>query len=111
MTFFLLIWSITSLGFFSLAASMEKHQKQLFSKPFSLKITQITKYLGWCILSFSLFLSIHYFSIANGVSYWIGILSFSALFVVIMLSYFIHYFKWINALLIIFIIFAIFRLY
>ena len=30
MMFFLLIWALTSLGFFALATSMSKHQKQIF---------------------------------------------------------------------------------
>ncbi len=32
MMFFLLIWALSSLGFFALACSMSKHQKQFYSK-------------------------------------------------------------------------------
>ncbi|MEG1093415.1 MAG: DUF3325 domain-containing protein, partial [Acinetobacter sp.] len=32
MIWFLIIWALATLGFFALASSMSKHQKQIFAK-------------------------------------------------------------------------------
>lgn len=87
MMFFLLIWSITSLGFFALAASMQKHQKQIFGYSLNTSKTILASIFGWLLLIIGLILCLFAGAMSNMISYWIGSLSFSALFVGLSLSY------------------------
>lgn len=87
MMFFLLILSITSLGFFALAASMSKHQKQIFGQVLDASKTRIATILGWVLLLIALILCLFAGAISNMISYWLGSLSFSALLVGLSLSY------------------------
>ncbi len=51
MMFFLLIWALTSLGFFALAMSMSKHQKQIFDTELRrLQKHNLPAILGWVLL-------------------------------------------------------------
>lgn len=93
MGFFLVVWSIAVLGFLGLAAAMDKHQKYFFLQPLNAKQTLIAKCSGWCFLAISLVIAIAHYQLADGISYWIGILTFAAFFVLAMLSYFSQYFK------------------
>lgn len=87
MMFFLLIWSITSLGFFALAASMQKHQKQIFGHILDAPKTRLAIILGWIILAVALVLCAITGALSNMMSYWIGSLSFAAILVGLSLSY------------------------
>ncbi|ATO18445.1 hypothetical protein BS636_01540 [Acinetobacter sp. LoGeW2-3] len=87
MMFFLLIWSITSLGFFALAASMQKHQKQIFGHFLDMSKTRLASIFGWVLLAIALILCILTGALSNMISYWIGSLSFAALLVGLSLSY------------------------
>lgn len=93
MIFFLLVWSISTLGFLALALGMEKHQKQLLTQPLNHKQTRISQFFGWFLLTFALIVAIAHYHIADGISYWVGVISFSAFFILLMLSYFNHLFK------------------
>lgn len=93
MILFLLVWSISTLGFLALAIGMEKHQKQLLSQPLTQKQTQLSQGLGWLILILALIVAIMHYHIANGISYWVGVMTFAACFTLLMLSYFSHLFK------------------
>lgn len=93
MGFFLMVWAISSLGFLGLAAAMDKHQKQFFAQPLNATQTNIAKWGGWVFIAISLIIAIAHYQIADGISYWVGVLSFAALFVLAMLSYFSQYFK------------------
>lgn len=96
MIWFLTLWSLSSLGFISLACSMSKHQKQLFGHELSPQKTTLAQYLGWIILGLSLMASIWHSNFSIGISYWLGAISFSALFVAWCLSYFETHFKMIS---------------
>lgn len=96
MIWFLTLWSLSSLGFISLASSMSKHQKQLFKHELDAKKTRLAQYLGWTLLGLSLIASIWHSNLSIGISYWLGAISFSALFVAWCLSYFEDYFKYIR---------------
>ncbi|CAM9178124.1 MULTISPECIES: DUF3325 domain-containing protein [Acinetobacter] len=87
MMFFLLIWALTSLGMFALAASMSKHQKQIFAKELDAPKTKIASILGWVILTIALILCLFAGTISNMISYWLGSLTFAALVVGLSLSY------------------------
>lgn len=88
MIFFILIWSISSLGFFALASSMSKHQKQIFGHELEASKTQLATIIGWVLLAISLVICLVSGAITNMASYWIGALTFSALFSGLCLSYF-----------------------
>ncbi|MCO8043703.1 DUF3325 domain-containing protein [Acinetobacter bohemicus] len=87
MMFFLLIWALTSLGFFTLAASMSKHQKQIFAKELDASKTRLTNILGWVILILPLIVCLFAGTVSNMISYWLGSLTFAALVVSLSLSY------------------------
>ena len=88
MMFFLLIWSLCSLAFIVLASSMSKHQKQIFGNELNAKQTRYATIIGWLLLTFSLVICILSGKLSNMLSFWVGILSFAALFVGVSLSYF-----------------------
>ncbi|MCO8081193.1 DUF3325 family protein [Acinetobacter lwoffii] len=87
MMFFLLIWALTSLGLFALAASMSKHQKQIFAQELDTSKTRLASILGWIILILALILCLFAGTISNMISYWLGSLTFAALVVASSLSY------------------------
>ncbi|MCJ8511926.1 DUF3325 domain-containing protein [Acinetobacter lwoffii] len=87
MMFFLLIWALTSLGFFTLAMSMSKHQKQIFDTELNPKKTQLATILGWVLLIIALILCLLTGFASNMISYWLGSLTFAALVVGLSLSY------------------------
>ena len=90
MMWFLLMWSLNNLAFFALASSMSKHQKQMFARELAPTHTRFASIAGWIILALTLMACISVAQISNGISYWIGTLSFSALFVGLSLSYYAH---------------------
>ena len=87
MMFFLLIWALTSLGFFALAMSMSKHQKQIFGTELKPAKTQIATILGWVLLIIALILCLLTGAASNMISYWLGSLTFATLVVGLSLSY------------------------
>ena len=87
MMFFLLIWALTSLGLFALAASMSKHQKQIFAQELDTSKNRLASILGWVILILALILCLFAGTISNMISYWLGSLTFAALVVALSLSY------------------------
>lgn len=88
MMFFLLIWSLCSLAFIALASSMSKHQKQIFGNELNTIQTRYATIIGWLLLTFSLVICILSGKFSNMLSFWVGVLSFAALFVGVSLSYF-----------------------
>lgn len=90
MMWFLLIWSLNNLAFFALASSMAKHQKQLFARELAPTQSRLARLMGWLILTLSFIACLYDMQVSNGISYWIGILSFSALLVAVTLTYFAH---------------------
>ena len=87
MMFFLLIWALTSLGLFALAASMSKHQKQIFAQELDASKSRLVSIIGWVILILALILCLFAGTISNMISYWLGSLTFAALVVGLSLSY------------------------
>lgn len=87
MTFFLLNWALTALGFFALASSMSKHQKQIYGQELTSGKTKLATLIGWILLLLSLAICLASGAISNMASYWVGALSFSALFIGLCLSY------------------------
>lgn len=88
MMYFILIWSLSSLGFISLASSMSKHQKQIFGQELETSKSHLAQISGWILLAITLVLSINSSSLSNGISYWVGALTISALSVGLWLSYY-----------------------
>ena len=87
MMFFFFIWSISSLGFFALASSMTKHQKQIFGHELNSQKTRYATIIGWALLIIALMVCIVSGSVSNMISYWLGALTFAALFTGLCLSY------------------------
>ena len=87
MMFFLLIWALTSLGFFALAMSISKRQKQIVDTELDPAKTQLATILGWVLLIISLTLCLLTGAVSNMISYWLGSLTFAALVVGLSLSY------------------------
>ena len=93
MIFFLLIWSLCSIAFFALASAMSKHQKQIFEHELDLSQTRLASILGWVLLIIALIICMISAQLSNMISYWIGVLTFSALFVGLCLSYLATYIR------------------
>ena len=93
MIFFLLIWSLCSIAFFALASSMSKHQKQIFGHELDAAKTRYAAFTGWVLLIIALIICMMSAQLSNMISYWIGVLTFSALFVGLCLSYLNTYIK------------------
>lgn len=87
MMFFLCIWALTSLGFFALAASMSKHQKQMFGHELAPQKTKLATVMGWVLLIIALILCLCSGAISNMICYWVGCLTLAALVVGLSLSY------------------------
>ncbi len=87
MIFFLLVWSLTALGFIALASSMSKHQKQMFGKELDASKTRLATILGWVLLIIALILCLLMGTVSNMLSYWIGSLTFAALAIALSLTY------------------------
>lgn len=88
MILFLVMWSLTSLAFFALASSMSKHQKQIFGRELDKSKTRLASISGWGLLLLALVVCIYQGTLSSMISYWVGVLTFSALFVGLCLSYF-----------------------
>ncbi len=93
MTFFFCVWAISALGFFGLASSIAKHQKQYFNKELNVNKSRLATLLGWCGLIISLGICLSLGKPSNNVSYWFGAITLSALFVGLCTSYYAQYFK------------------
>ena len=90
---FLFIWSINSAGLFFIAASMSKHQKQIFGHELKPLHTRIFKIAGWVLLILTLVLCTTQGHWSTYISYWIGTLTFAALFSGLCLSYYPQFCK------------------
>jgi hypothetical protein len=89
MSWFIFVWALCNLGFIGLASSMSKHQKQIFAQELDATKSKLATVIGWMFLIAGLVAClIHGDSVSNMISYWIGVLSFSALAVGLTLSYF-----------------------
>lgn len=88
MIFFLLIWSLSSLAFIALASAMSKHQKQIYEHELSPRQTQLASITGWALLLISLIICLISGQLSSMLSFWVGVLTFSALFVGVLLSYY-----------------------
>lgn len=94
MSWFILVWALCNLGFIALACSMSKHQKQIFKRELDPQKTRLATVIGWILLVLGLISCLIYQdSISNMISYWLGVLSFSALAVGLSLSYFENHVK------------------
>ena len=100
MSFFLLIWSISSLAFIALASAMSKHQKQIFNCELNLAQSRIATILGWLLLLTSLVICLLSGKISSMLSYWVGVSTFAALLIGLMLSYYSDKIKSLTYLLI-----------
>ena len=87
MIFFLFIWSLSALGFIALAASISKHQKQIFGKELDAGKLLLATLVGWGLLIIALIFCLFNGVISNMVSYWLGSLTFAALAVGLSLTY------------------------
>ena len=88
MMFFLLIYSLCSLAFIAFASSMSKHQKQIFGRELNVTQTHYATLSGWLLLIISLVICSISGKLSTMLSFWVGVLSFSTLFVGVSLSYF-----------------------
>lgn len=82
-----LLWCISIWGLSCLAASMSKHQRDLFVAPLSQKITKFLQVAGWSIIVLSAFIAIYVAGISVGLSEWVGVLTFSAFIVGLIITY------------------------
>ncbi|AOA58375.1 DUF3325 domain-containing protein [Acinetobacter larvae] len=82
-----LLWCMTICGLSCLAASMSKHQRDIFAHAISARQSQFLYIIGWGIVIASAVPAIFYSGLSVGLSEWVGVLSFAALAVGLTLSY------------------------
>lgn len=87
MSFFVLIWCLATLGFIALAMSMPRHQEQVLGREIGPACSGVAAAAGWVMLALSLAACLRGGSLSNMISYWLGVLTFSALAVALCLSY------------------------
>lgn len=93
MIWFIMILSLNVLAFTALASTMSKHQKQFFAKELDANKTRLAQIFGWILLAIiAIYCSVE-LGIANGLSYWVGVLTFAGLIVIAVLSYYPTRFK------------------
>lgn len=85
---FILIWAINSAGLFALAGAMSKHQKPIFGCELKTKHSRYLSYIGWLLLMLALGLCTAQGHWSTHISYWIGSITFSALFTGLCISYY-----------------------
>lgn len=93
MMFFLLIWSLCALGFFALASSMDKHQKQIYQHTLTATQTHLATFSGWLLLIIALVICLFNGPTSNMISYWVGVLTFAALLIGVCMSYYANHLK------------------
>ena len=87
MIWFLIIWTLTTLGFLHLpAVCLSTKSKSLLKK--KLQQTRLATTVGWFLLIVSLLICLTQGHWSTEISYWVGVISFAALFVGLCLSYF-----------------------
>lgn len=93
MSWFIMIFSLSLIGFSALASSMSKHQKQFFGKELAPKTTRLAHIFGWTLLAIVAIYCSSVLGIANGLSYWLGVLTCAGFIVIAVLSYYPTRFK------------------
>lgn len=83
-----LLWCVAVLGFSSLACSMTKHQRDLFTGKVSEQKTRIFQITGWTVLIAMAIIVIFWKGASIGLSEWLGSLTFAALTIGLTLTYF-----------------------
>ncbi|MFC1397489.1 DUF3325 domain-containing protein [Acinetobacter lactucae] len=96
---FFLIYFLCLLGFLHICFSMSRHQQQVFQKALQAKHNIWYLVTGYSILVIALALSIYHWGGSIGICYWIGILSFAALLIIWLLSYYPLQLKLVNQFL------------
>ena len=83
-----ILWCVSMVAFSSLAASMSKHQRDIFTAKVTPQKTRLFQMVGWVILALSAVLMIFWKGASIGLSQWLGTISFAALPVGLTLTYF-----------------------
>lgn len=83
-----ILWCVSVIAFSSLAASMSKHQRDIFIGKVSPQKTRLLQIFGWSILLLSVVVVIFWRGASIGLSEWLGCLTFAALMVGLTLTYF-----------------------
>ncbi len=82
-----ILWCISIFAFSSLAASMSKHQRDIFTQKVPEQKTRIFQITGWLILAISAIVMIFCKGASVGLSEWLGVITFAALPVGLTLTY------------------------
>lgn len=83
-----ILWCISVWGMSCLAWGMTKHQRELFDRKVSSKETGIFQIVGWTLLAASAITMIFIQPPSFGLPEWIGSLTFAALVVGLIVSYY-----------------------
>lgn len=83
----LLLWCVCFVGLSSLACTMAKHQREIFSSPVNQRNCRLFQIVGWGLLIVSAGLAAYFKGISIGLSEWLGCVGFAALAVGLLLTY------------------------
>lgn len=82
-----ILWCISVFAFSSLACSMTKHQRDIFTAKVTAQKTRLFQLVGWSILIISALVMMFWKGASIGFAEWLGCLSFAALVVGLILTY------------------------
>lgn len=83
-------WILLCIHFFAfsaLAASMAKHQRDIFLQKVTATKTRTLQVIGWGLLLLSLLAIVFMEGASIGISVWLGVMTFAAIFVALTLTY------------------------
>ncbi len=83
-------WILLCIHFFALsalAASMTKHQRDIFLQKVTVTKTRILQVIGWGLLLLSLIAIVVIEGASIGISIWLGVVTFAAVMVALTLTY------------------------
>ena len=82
-----LSFSLALGGFTSLAASMQKHHREIFGRTPDRRQATVTRVAGWVLLAASLAAAVTFWPPSIGIAGWTGLLAAAAFIVALGLTY------------------------
>lgn len=84
----LMLWCVAVVALSALACGMSKHQRDIFSSQISAQSSRRFEIVGWMMLLLSALVMIYIKGASVGLSEWLGCISFAALAVGLLLTYY-----------------------
>lgn len=84
----MMLWCVAVVALSALACGMSKHQRDIFSSQISAQSSRRFEIVGWMMLLLSALVMIYIKGASVGLSEWLGCITFAALAVGLLLTYY-----------------------